>query len=65
MWTKCFEPLQKLRVRVWIQQNMFTSPAPPFLPVIYDRPFQGGTSEVVPLCYMLCPCVYGPNNIVG
>ena len=31
-------------------------------PVIYSWPFQGGTSDVVPQCFMLSwPCAYGPH----
>ena len=57
MQTKCFEPLQKLRSRVWIQLNMFKPPPLPrsnLLLIVQRRFFCCGSSQSFLCISMVC-----------
>ena len=55
--TVCFEPWQKLRVRLGARKTGLSPP------VFLYWPFQGGTSVVVPYC-SCCLCLYFGSSIM-
>ena len=57
MRTKCFEPLQKLRARVWIQQKCLSFPEPrphSDLLLTVPRRYFGNDSSLMFCCLLVC-----------